>query len=314
MPADMQRLIRDKDLIVTTISTKGPSLPIHVARAASLSLLFASAFLSELYREKRVKMSSMKVGSSPLYFIEGQEPQLENFIEHLNHKEREAFLLLKKERVLDDELQVPAIRVALREIKDFAIPVQVRIKDVPKLFWKYYLLKEDELRSSLQNVLYPELEAEKSKKEEKIEEPKLKEEIKDTTPEVKETREIENKEETKKPEKKKKVKEAKPQVFAFTEKIKSFLAGKDMELLELKEEKKKEMHARISLNAPFGKQEFYLIAKDKKKISEEDIIHALHKAQLEKMPALILAPGEIDKKSQETAKLWKNLVKFEKLK
>ena len=38
------------------------------------------------------------------------------------------------------------------------------------------------------------------------------------------------------------------------------------------------------------------------------------KAQAEKIIALILAPGEVDKKSQEHYKDWKNLVKFEKLK
>src|SRR3989338_10196618 len=93
MPADMEKILKTKDLIISTIKLKGPTLPIHVARTINLNTIFASAFLSELYGEKKILMSQMKVGSSSLYYLPGQESQLENFIEYLNHKEREAFLL-----------------------------------------------------------------------------------------------------------------------------------------------------------------------------------------------------------------------------
>jgi hypothetical protein len=64
----------------------------------------------------------------------------------------------------------------------------------------------------------------------------------------------------------------------------------------------------------FGKQEYYLVAKDKKKISETDLVFALQKAQEIKMPALIMTPGDLDKKAQEYHKSWKNIIKFEKVK
>ena len=80
------------------------------------------------------------------------------------------------------------------------------------------------------------------------------------------------------------------------------------------DEKKSSLMAKVRNDSPFGKQEYLLIAKDKKKVSEEDITLALHKAQLEKMPALFLSPGDIDKKSLDHAKTWRNLVKFEKIK
>ena len=87
MPVDMQKLIQNKETIISTNQSKGPSLPVQVAREANLSLLFASAYLSELYNEQKIKMSQMKVCSSPLYYIQGQEAMLENFIQYLNHKE-----------------------------------------------------------------------------------------------------------------------------------------------------------------------------------------------------------------------------------
>jgi hypothetical protein len=134
MPADMQKLLRDKELILSSINTRGPSLPVHAARAANLSILFASAFLSELFAEGKVKMSRMKVGSSSLYYLSGQEAKLENFVEYLNSREKEAFYLLKKEKILSDEIQEPAIRVALRAISDFAIPIKKNLLEALSYF------------------------------------------------------------------------------------------------------------------------------------------------------------------------------------
>jgi len=107
-----------KERIVSMIRFKGPSLPVHVAKEIDTSMLFASAFLSELVSEKKIKISNMKVGSSPLYLIEGQESALERFAEHLKSKEKEAFILLRNSKILrDSELDSP-IRVAIRSIKD----------------------------------------------------------------------------------------------------------------------------------------------------------------------------------------------------
>ena len=73
------------------------------------------------------------------------------------------------------------------------------------------------------------------------------------------------------------------------------------------------MIAKIRIDTPLGKQEIYLIAKDKKKVTEDDITVALQKAQAEKMTSLIISPGEIEKKSIPYLKEWRNLVKFEKV-
>jgi len=67
------------------------------------------------------------------------------------------------------------------------------------------------------------------------------------------------------------------------------------------------------MQTPLGIQEFYLVAKDKKKIVLEDIVSTLQRAQAEKMPALIISPGEIDKKAQDYYKEWSNLIKHQKI-
>ena len=81
-----------KEKIIQIIKRRGPSLPAHIAKETELSILFSSAFLSELFSEKKIRISAMKVGSSPLYFLPGQESFLENFAHHLKSKEKEAFL------------------------------------------------------------------------------------------------------------------------------------------------------------------------------------------------------------------------------
>jgi BMFP domain-containing protein YqiC len=100
----------------------------------------------------------------------------------------------------------------------------------------------------------------------------------------------------------------------FLNNLKEYLSAKDIELLSILSEKPKELIAKIRTDSSFGKQEYILYAKDKKKITSEDIAIAHQKAQSEKSLAIIMAPGEIDKKSQDHYKDWKNLVKFEKIK
>ena len=107
--------------IIEVLKSKGPSLPIQIAKELSLSSLFVSAFLSELTNEKRIRVSHLKVGGSPLYFIEGHEEKLEPYYKYLHPKEAETFLYLKKNKILKDSEQEPATRVALRSIRDFAI-------------------------------------------------------------------------------------------------------------------------------------------------------------------------------------------------
>ena len=78
---------RIKEKIFFIFKQRGPSLPVHIARGTGLSMLFASAFLSELLSERKIKMSHMKVGNSPIYYLSGQEASLENFAHHLSQRE-----------------------------------------------------------------------------------------------------------------------------------------------------------------------------------------------------------------------------------
>ena len=130
-----------KESIKRIIQNHGPSLPMELSNSLKMNSLFVSAFLSELSSEGEIKLSNMKVGGSPLYLIHGQELQLENFTRYLKGKEQEACQMLKERRILQDERLHPAIRVALRSLKDFAFAFS---KD-DKIYWRYLSLKEEDL-------------------------------------------------------------------------------------------------------------------------------------------------------------------------
>ena len=132
-----------KEKILLTFKSRGPCLPVEIAKETGLSILFASAFLSEFLSEKKIKISDMKVGGSPLYFLSGQEPMLEKYSNYLKSKEKDAFILLKEKKILEDKKQEPSIRVALREIKDFAIPFRKN----EEIYWRYFVFPEEDIRN-----------------------------------------------------------------------------------------------------------------------------------------------------------------------
>jgi hypothetical protein len=268
-----------KEKIISIFKIRGPSLPVHIASRIGLSILFTSAFLAELVSDRKIIISNMRVGSSPIYFIKGQELMLERFSQHLQSKEKEAFILLKERKILDDKKQEPAIRVALRSIRDFAIPFR---KD-EDIFWRYFTIKEPEIK-----------EIQKSIKsiEKRI---------------IQEKQELKTKEKPKRKPIRKKISQKKNE--KFFNKVKEFLLEKSIEILDIKDFNKDNLTLKIRDN---GKEQL-LIAYNKKRINESDLIK-IHKKSLElNLPYIILSLGETPKKLDELINAIKNLSRIEKL-
>ncbi|MFB6246651.1 MAG: hypothetical protein ABEI74_03615 [Candidatus Pacearchaeota archaeon] len=129
-----------KEKILSYIREKGPLLPVQIAREIGISSLFISAYLSELISAKKLEVSKMKVGNSPLYYIPGQENSLENFSTHLKPQEKEAIEQLKEKQVLKDSDLEPATRVALQSVQDFAIPFE----HSGEKYWRYMTISEED--------------------------------------------------------------------------------------------------------------------------------------------------------------------------
>jgi hypothetical protein len=296
MPAQDTSKIKEK--IISILKTRGPSLPVHIAKETGLSMLFSSAFLSELFSEKKIKISNMKVGSSPIYFIPEQKPLLENFSQYLKSKEKDAFILLKEKKILKDINQDPAIRVALREIKDFAIP----FKKDEEIFWRYFIIPEKELVPQK----LPEQELEKKEESKKI----IEEKITEKENKIKEEKlDIFSKPLEKKKVAKKKVAKQKKQNEKLFNKVKEFLSQKDIEIIDIQEFSKDELILKIKEN----KREKLLIAYNKKRITELDLIKSYKKLNDKNIPYILLSFGEPSKKFTNLIESIKNLDKIEKI-
>jgi hypothetical protein len=294
MPEDAAKI---KERILSVLRIKGPGFPSPIASEIGLSILFTSAFLSELLSEKALKISSMHVGSSPIYFLAGQEPQLEYFAKrYLKSKEKDAFLLLQEKKILKDRDLEPAIRVALRAIKDFAIPLEKN----NELFWKYYIAKDEEITVAEK---VPEKEIIIEAKEEPIKEII---EIKDEV--HKETKKIPKK---KISEKKKSVpkKPASKTDDKFFNKVKEFLSNENIEIVNVQGFGKDELYLIIREND----QEKLLAAFNKKKISESEILKAYRKSQESNLNYSIISIGEPSKKLSNIIEASRNLNEIKKI-
>lgn len=279
----MQDTSRIKERILQVLRMRGPNFPSPIASEIQTSILFTSAFLSELLADKKIKITNMKVGSSPIYYIPGQENQLENFAtKYLKSKEKDAFIILNEKRFLKDKEQDPAIRVALRQIKDFAFPIE---KD-SELYWRYFLTPEEEINNS---------ENKKNSKEIKEEKPREifdKETEKIETEKTKELSSIVKK----KPKKKSVVKKspAKKQDDKFFNIVKEYLSKNNIEISDIIGFNKTDLFLKVK--NPENQKEYLLVAYNKKRIAEKEFIDAYKKASELNLDYTILSPGEPTKK------------------
>lgn len=304
-----------KAKILSILAQEGPRLPVQISKHINMSPIFSSAILSELLNEQKIKMSNLRVGNSPVYFIPGDEEKLENFSDNLKDVEKIAFLKLKQEKVLEDEKQEPAIRVALRSIKDFAR--QLKIND--KLIWKYFTLTNEGVVEILNKKFPAKEEIAEKKSEINIEIEKTfdvknesinKIENENVSETIKESSEAE---EDLKPKAKLKTKQKKDNQAKFLDDIKEFLIKKKIEFVGEVKNDKKEIIAKALIDSDLGKISFLIIAKDKKKISEAELSMAYHQALEERMPCLFISRAELTKKISQFLESYGNLLKFERI-
>ena len=142
-------IVEKKEKILEFLKTSGPSIPVRIAKTIEMDPIFASAILSELLNSRKIVLSHMRIGSTPLYLLPGEEEKLEEHVENLKPLEREAYLALKESVTLSDIDQPPAFRVALRNLKDFSRPFNYN----DKMMWKYAFSSDEAVENSLKGGL-----------------------------------------------------------------------------------------------------------------------------------------------------------------
>lgn len=147
--------MRDQEKILYFLKVVGPTIPSKVAKNINTEILLASAHLSDLAAQGKVRISNLKIGGgSPLYYLPGQEEQLFHFAAgNLNPKDYQVLEELRQQKIMRENSLDLLSRVALRSLKDFAIPLHVTIGGDKELFWKWHLLSDEEASAYIKQML-----------------------------------------------------------------------------------------------------------------------------------------------------------------
>ncbi|MEK6947884.1 MAG: hypothetical protein AABX19_01435 [Nanoarchaeota archaeon] len=322
-----------REAVLNFVRSTGPVLPVQLSKFLNTNILFASAMLSELVANKKLKITFASIGGSPLYYIEGQEPLMDTRLAtSLSGREKQAYELIKEHKVMREIDLEPWQRVAIKSLKDFVRPINVLVQNNNETFWKHHLVNDEEAKNKITEIMnnvYVEptqeltnnastLIQENIVEENKtLEEPKiihetnnhqehlikeavknLREELlKEIKPEIK-TQIIEDKPIKVKEEIKTEV--VKKPEGKFYEQILELLNTNNAEII--KEElvkKEKEIDFIINLNTNFGKLKYYVKAKNKASINDSDISLAYSDGQLKKLPTILIVNGKVNKKALE---------------
>ncbi len=298
--------------VLDFLSREGPSYPVKIGQGVGRESYFVGAVLSELMQLKKIKLSHAKVGGSRLYYLPGQEEKLSILYDYLPDAEKNAYDLLKEKNVVRASETTPVMRVALENIPDFSKPIDIGGERA----WKWYLFEGEispqqptkETTETLKQIateVQPTPKKEIEKPEVKIEKPR--QELKVEKPKVK-----------KKPEETQKqiVPKSKPtKEDSFSKQVESYFSKNNIKILEKEViRKNSESNFVIKVASQIGPLELFVYAKNKKKISDQDLMLAHQKGQNRKLPTLFLSTGEQTKKSKEyLAKTLKGYVVFKKL-
>jgi len=297
----------DTTKVINAIRVRGPLLPTQLTKVVGGDTMIVGAVLSDLVRSGQILISHTKVGGSPLYYLAQQRSRLQSFSKHLNEKDQKAYALLKSKGVLRDRDLTPLLRVSLRNIKDFSIPIEVIVSGNKEIFWRWYMVSSDDAAKSIRAMFAPQ------KKPEKIipkpvprpvhaalpSQPRAKQTTSQQSTAIKSKPWEGQKQETGAVEEQKQLAETDSD-DKLHRKIKTFFKYKHITVQNLKIIRKgTEIDYQITVPSAVGRIEYFCKAKSKKRINDNDLASVFVKGQIRKMPAMFVITGELTKKALE---------------
>ncbi len=297
-----------KEEILSFVKQNGPTMISDIVSKYNSDSFIIGAMLSELKNKGELKTSHLKIGSSPLYYVEKDRKKLENYIEELHKKEKAAYELIKEKKVVREKELDPAIRVAMKNIKDFAKELDVKLNDKKITFYKRYDIDSQTAKKLISQNLSSEIKKFRDKNKEKQKPKETQKETKQKQEKPNETKE--KPKETKEPKQKsKEQKEEKEEKEPKQTKIKE--SSDVSEILDKvnKEElledvikyvfSKSEIIKTISLKKPirgilkfdseFGKIKYFFVIADRKKATKSTLYESILLASKENLPCMIIA-------------------------
>lgn len=301
------------DEVLRALQTRGPALPLELRKVIGKGdSITIGATISQLIKHGKIKVTDVKKGGSPFYYLPGQEPKLELIANNLNEKDLQTYNLLKEKKVLRDKTQEPITRVGLRQIKDYSRLFTVTVNGEKEIFWRYYLVSEQEAIQILKERFAPKKEAVKteSKKEENIEQPTEREQKKTESQksEKQEGSPQSPSRSSQHTEKQKSLDDSYETLLEKTEddflnQINKFFKENNISVHKADQIRKgSEYEFIISMQTPMGTAEYYCKAKSKKKSTDGDLSQAYLQGQTRRLPTVYLTTGVVAKKSMEKLK------------
>ena len=287
----------DKNKVLEIVKLKGPVLPRDIVKEVGGDTFLIGALLSQLVDNKEIKISNAKIGSSPLYYFRGQEQKLSRLYNHLHEKEQRAYDLLKDKKIIRDNEADSLLKVLLRHIRDFAKPLEVNIRGEREIFWKWYLLSNNEAEPIIKNIVSKSLPKEELKKEE-LEEKREPQKNNEKRQEQRKDYKKEKQEKLEEKQKKDSNKEGDllNQIFELFE-------DKGIEIIEHEViRKNSDIELIVKIPSEVGKLKYFCKVKNKKKTNDKDLSSFFIDAQMKKLPMLYVTTGELTNKAKDRLK------------
>jgi len=288
------------------IRQKGPVIPSNISKELGQNILMTSAILSEMVSNKTLRISSTKIGGSPLYYLAEQESRLQDFSSNLQEKDNRAYERIRMQKVIRDSEQEPLMRVSLRAIKDFVRPLNVTVENEKILFWKWYLTSPEEaeklIREKLGVVVAEPIDSkpvQEPKKEDKISpakaEPIKEEPKKEKSPEPRKF----EKPSPKHKEIQRTIAPKPEETSKFIDEIMEYFSRNNIKVIEQSIiRRSSELDFIISIPTTVGNLQYFCKAKSKKKVNDGDLSSVFIQAQSKRLPALFLGKGGLTKKAE----------------
>ncbi len=319
----------DRDVVLRLVRTKGPVIPNELKRDLKQGdTVLLGAMLSELASKGLVRISKVKIGGSPFYYDPQQPATLEKAADHLNEKDQRTWRLLKERKVLRDDEHDALTRVSLRNIPDYAAQLEVNAGSEKLIFWKYYLVTDEEaerlIKAKLdvsqsvpsaekpvgQPVESPAPRTIRQEKEPAPEKPVTPSSSSRADAAPKPEQPTREGEPAAKPRKPRQRKEAQPESQTtipatagiedeFYDEVKRFfdkngIAVKEQRLVK----RKNELDFVILLPTPVGQAEYFCKARSKKRSNDGDLASAKLQGMNKHLPVVYLTNGDLTRKAE----------------
>lgn len=295
----------DIERVYQTVRMRGPLQPNDIKKILGGDTVIIGAMLSDLAAQSRVRITALKLGSSPFYYTAEQASRLQELSRHLGEKDRRAFDLLRQEVLLQDGRLDPLTRVALRSLKDFAKPLEVTVDGAPSLFWKWYLASAEEAQQLLQRRFAPPPAASAQAESAAPGAPAA---AAPPRPDPKPHKAVQETLVARAPRPAPRPVLAQDAASPFADRVRRYFEKQDIHLLEHEAPKRgSDLGYVVSVPSAVGPVTFACRALAKKKVSEADVTAAYAWGTHRHLPVILLVAGVLTKKAQDQLVVYKGV-------